>query len=778
MASNPPLAAHANVKNPKINISHRNQLKLSVSTFNPLNLDLCDSEKIESSTPAAPPPVRDRDRSDKKQTPGEIHATLTTPYVHPPPPSDRSNRNTTKSPHDNQEICKRNLDTHQEEIFKLLTSGQQKRIRGKPNHQLEFDRVCNEIKQKDTQQLEKDLKSADMNKKNRATYLLIDMNSDAVKKNILSSFEDILMDPPVTVTTDSTPAPKGGNYDPFSDTPAVPNSPSRGRGKGGKGAKSQTKLQLDRANLVMIESPTDRRPLKATGSVNHFNASDFIPDTDPDSRYIHGQPRNDPYIKAAMLTLLNEPGRSEILKAVLNFLATVCGLHCEPPLRSAIVSKFNSTLPPWTIDFNLLESDRQSLTNAITTLQKYGNKIPCTFTDENDQPIDVDLRFNLSEVRNFDTADQVTYICRWPKNTQATPMSDRLNRQHRNVITYLLLQVSSKHFELLMRDINDRQDKRCSPPLCRDSTVEGTRTLQEELTDNWHTTRGSTAVMSVQSDMPIQVNNEILALTVKLDTLKKFRSSIKTALPPFAFIYHRMPDGSFEPIRCEINLAATDDLGPGLCLRTRTTHSEDNIYSPTILDFVPKHACPTCNAKSYVCNLCGDTLGQTKPDNVQRSKNQEDRKKFYKQKASPSLNKNLTIILTNQIYNPRTNMTATRNSSSRTISAYRSFLPPLFKPKHRMQRTSRATSSNYRDTMKLKGNNRKQEREQPKTTQDNQARQKQQYDWTKRPQASQGDNNSKKRPATQSLSAYMQNKKTVQGHTAPTRPTQSKESKD
>ena len=69
LASNPPLAVHANVKNPKINISKRNQLILSVSTsFNPPNLDLCYSEKIESLTPAATLPVRDRDRSDKKQT--------------------------------------------------------------------------------------------------------------------------------------------------------------------------------------------------------------------------------------------------------------------------------------------------------------------------------------------------------------------------------------------------------------------------------------------------------------------------------------------------------------------------------------------------------------------------------------------------------------------------------------------------------------------------------------------------------------------------------------
>ena len=127
LASNPPLAVHANVKNPKINISKRNQLKLSclrltlvisqsflsdkertpstgntrdrdrsdqkkssdrnrrhlslklsVSTLNPLTPDNCASEKTESLTPAVAPPVRDRDRKQfPGKTPPQYHIELT-----------------------------------------------------------------------------------------------------------------------------------------------------------------------------------------------------------------------------------------------------------------------------------------------------------------------------------------------------------------------------------------------------------------------------------------------------------------------------------------------------------------------------------------------------------------------------------------------------------------------------------------------------------------------------------------------------------------------------
>jgi len=48
-------------------------------------------------------------------------------------------------------------------------------------------------------------------------------------------------------------------------------------------------------------------------------------------------------------------------------------------------------------------------------------------------------------------------------------------------------------------------------------------------------------------------------------------------------------DDTYEPIRCEINFAATDDLGPGLCVRTRITDFEGNIHSPLIIAFVPIH---------------------------------------------------------------------------------------------------------------------------------------------------------------------------------------------
>lgn len=136
------------------------------------NLSCSDNAKT-------PPAVnRDRDRSDQKQ------------------PADR-NRNTRNSP-DNTglraEELRRNLDQQQSAIFNTLSSSQKKRILSQPNQPIEFKKVCNEIKSKDIDQLHRDLKGSDMKKRKKAQYILIESASDEVKRDILTSHDDILND--------------------------------------------------------------------------------------------------------------------------------------------------------------------------------------------------------------------------------------------------------------------------------------------------------------------------------------------------------------------------------------------------------------------------------------------------------------------------------------------------------------------------------------------------------------------------------------------------------
>jgi len=384
-----------------------------------------------------------------------------------------------------------------------------------------------------------------------------------------------------------------------------------------------------------------------------------------------------------------EPGKTEILKATLQFLSKFCNLQCEPPLRSAVPYKDN-TLPPWTIELNLLEMDRQAVTDAMATLQKYGNKIPCFFTDEHDQPISIELRLNLVMPRTFDTKDQVSYIVHPPR----------------------LSQMTSKQHEQLLSDIRDRQDPRCSPPFPQ----------------QWHVTRGTTPVMSAESGMLINVLNDNVILTIRTELLQQFNSTIKSALPPYALMYLTRPDGSQVPIHVEINLTKTEDFGPGLCLRTRTTHNEDS--ASHLIDFVPRSHCPTCNtkAKSFTCNCCGDEVG----------KNSKDKNEFL--------------------------------SAKNNHDCYISFLKDVLKDYKRPQdipapilETTKETSNTRASIAKLSGHSelqKAQELARERTMQASQARQSQKFDWTKRSDTSQDvNNNTKKRPAPQSLRDHMRNKR-------------------
>ena len=677
-----------------------------------------------------PPAVhRDRDRSDQKQSPG-------IPYPLRPKSKDNHlpftpdrNRRTRNSPGLTglrDEELRRNLDQQQAAIFNTLSSSQKKRIASQPNQPMEFLKVCNEIKAKDIDQLQRDLKGSDMKKRNKAQYILVDSVSEEVKRNILTSLDQVLNE---KAEKNKSVSPSGSSFDPFvkgpvntaenlvdnanhsnvmfadekTDDPAIspnkplshpssplPDTPHRGksgRGKGGKGARSQSTLQIDKDNVTKTVTPQNLRRIKAFGKVSHYNQEDFMFDHDPDSAYIGNADKNDPFTRASMLTMQREPGRTEIMKAILQFLSNFCNLQCEPPLRSAVAAKDNIR-PPWTIEFDMLETDKQSLTDAMSTLQKYGNKIPCTFTDEHDEPISIDLRFNLVIPRSYDTKDQVTYILRPPRNIQEIPIlnNNRHNNQTLIPLTQPRPQMTTKHFELLIRDIGERQDKRCSPPIVLKQG--STKSDVLELTPHWHVARGTTPVMSAESGMIINVQNDNLILTVKTETLREFNSTVRNALPPYALAYRKCPDGSYEPIPIEINLVNTDDFGPGLCPRTRTTHLANSELD--LIDFVPKQQCPTCNTKSFACNCCGEEIGKTF----------KDRNEFHKARVPHPSHPNPIKTPTHQIPNPRINMTATSLSSktsSKITKGHRSFL--LLSPKRQQKRRtiSGPASRNSRD---------------------------------------------------------------------------------
>lgn len=699
-------SAITDVKPPTTNTSKQNDSQLELLC---LSLTLVISQSFLSDKERTPSTgnTRDRDRSDQKKSSGEssymypIHF----PDHHFPFPPDRNRKHLSPPVKEvSPAFLKRNLDPDQIAIFKTLTTAQKNRIRAKPNQPLEFVAVCNEIKESDINQLQTDLKGSDMAKRNRAKYLLIDLQSEEVKKNIIHLLSEVLEDNPDDALKPTTDSPSQSHaFDPFSTTPA-PNSPpsdtpKRGTkggkgGKGGKGAISQSRLQLDGDNLSKIITPESQRPLKAIGKVTHYNAANFLYDNNPDDKFIDGQDRTNPYVKAAMLTLLVEPGKSQIMGATLKFLAEFCDLQCEPPLRSAAPSRYNAR-PPWTIEFNFLEEDRQKLTNAITTLQKYGNKIPCTFTDEHNQPISVDLRFNLSEFRSFENVDRVSYICRWP-DISVSPTLTNINSKIPSLYPpHPLPQISTEHYQMLIRDISKRQDKRCSPPVLLSDNGEFL------LTDNFHIVRGHTSALSATSEMLIDVPNNSVIFTIELKKLLEY-GTLKTALPPYAFVYHKFPDGTFGTIRCDINLVNTDDLGPGLCTKTRSTHFENNPHTPSIIEFVPKSSCITCNVKSFTCNLCGENFENA------------DKEKFLRNKEPPSPNPNFMKSIINHNLNLRTNMTVTKTSSSLTTQGHQlSLLPPLnLKPK--IQAVSESKSRTSMDMIGLERYRNWQERKQSK----------------------------------------------------------------
>ena len=158
------------------------------------------------------------------------------------------------------------------------------------------------------------------------------------------------------------------------------------------------------------------------------------------------------------------------------------------------------------------------------------------------------------------------------------------------------------------------------------------------LTDNFHIVRGHTSALSATSEMLIDVPNNSVIFTIELKKLLEY-GTLKTALPPYAFVYHKFPDGTYGTIRCDINLVNTDDLGPGLCTKTRSTHFENNPHTPSIIEFVPKSSCITCNVKSFTCNLCGEDLGNA------------DKEKFLRNKEPPSPNPNFMKSIINHNLN-------------------------------------------------------------------------------------------------------------------------------
>jgi len=146
---------------------------------------------------------------------------------------------------------------------------------------MEFSKVCNEIKARDAEQLQSDLNGSDMKKRNRAQYILIESASDEVKKDILSSLDDVLSD---KKEMNDSVLPSGPSFNPFpvnTDDPVLsnsplPESPQRG-GKGrGKGARPQSTLQLDNDNITKVSTPKNARRLKILAKVAHHNYEDFM----------------------------------------------------------------------------------------------------------------------------------------------------------------------------------------------------------------------------------------------------------------------------------------------------------------------------------------------------------------------------------------------------------------------------------------------------------------------------------------------------------------------
>ena len=350
--------------------------------------------------------TRDRDRSDQKKSSGESSYMYPHfPDHHLPFPPDRNRRHLSPSVKEvSPAFLKRNLDPDQIAIFKTLTTAQKNRIRAKPNQPLEFVAVCNEIKESDINQLQTDLKGSDMAKRNRAKYLLIDLQSEEVKKNIIHSLNEVLednSDDALKPTTDPSSQPHA--FDPFSTTPAPTSPPSdtpkRGTkggkgGKGGKGAISQSRLQLDGDNLSKIITPESQRPLKAIGKVTHYNAANFLYDDNPDDKFIDGQDRTNPYVKAAMLTLLVEPGKSQIMGATLKFLAEFCDLQHQHKALLSTCRKRKRLCPLRPAMPNLIQLGKNPLSK---------NRVECYHYCKNYGSIDLtNIGFRLRHLCSLD----------------------------------------------------------------------------------------------------------------------------------------------------------------------------------------------------------------------------------------------------------------------------------------------------------------------------------------------------------------------------------------
>lgn len=213
--------------------------------------------------------------------------------------------------------------------------------------------------------------------------------------------------------------------------------------------------------------------------------------------------------------------------------------------------------------------------------------------------------------------------------------------------------------------------------------------------------RDHTSALSATSEMLIDVPNNSVIFTIELKKLLEY-GTLKTALPPYAFVYHKFPDGTYGTIRCDINLVNTDDLGPGLCTRTRSTHFENNPHTPSIIEFVPKSSCITYNAKSFTCNLCGEDLGNA------------DKEKFLRNKEPPSPNPNFMKSIINHNLNLRTNTIVTKTSSSLTTQGHQLFLLPPLNLKPKIQAVSESKSRTSMDMIGLERYRNWQERKESK----------------------------------------------------------------
>ena len=218
LISNLSSAIKTDVKPPTTNTSKQNDSQLELLCF---SLTLVISQSFLSDKERTPSTgnTRDRDRSDQKKSSGESSYMYPHfPDHHFPFPPDRNRRHLSPSVKEvSPAFLKRNLDPDQITIFKTLTTAQKNRIRAKPNQPLEFVAVCNEIKESDINQLQTDLKGSDMAKRNRAKYLLIDLQSEEVKKNIIHSLNEVLednSDDALKPTTDSSSQPHA--FDPSS----------------------------------------------------------------------------------------------------------------------------------------------------------------------------------------------------------------------------------------------------------------------------------------------------------------------------------------------------------------------------------------------------------------------------------------------------------------------------------------------------------------------------------------------------------------------------------